>query len=64
MDFAVLTELQVLAVVSSDSAFWEVFFQLVLLLSAALGLGILFERLGQSAILGYLLAGTLMGPAV
>lgn len=43
---------------------WPVFFQLVLLLSAALLLGLLFDRLGQSAILGYLLAGTLLGPAV
>ncbi len=44
--------------------FWPIFFQLLILLSAALLLGMLFERLGQSAILGYLLAGTLMGPAV
>lgn len=43
---------------------WPVFFQLVLLLSAALVLGMLFDRLGQSAILGYLLAGTLLGPEV
>ena len=43
---------------------WPVFFQLVALLSAALLLGMLFDRLGQSAILGYLPAGTLLGPAV
>ncbi|MDA1006641.1 MAG: cation:proton antiporter, partial [Verrucomicrobia bacterium] len=43
---------------------WPLLFQLVLLLSVALLLGMLLESLGQSAILGYLLAGTLMGPAV
>ena len=43
---------------------WPVLFQLVILLSAAVLLGMLFDRLGQSAILGYLLAGTLLGPAV
>jgi len=43
---------------------WPVLFQLVLLLAAALLLGMLLERLGQSAILGYLLAGTLMGPSM
>lgn len=49
---------------AADSGVWPVFFQLVVLLSAALLLGMLFERFGQSAILGYLLAGTLLGPAV
>ena len=48
----------------ADSGVWSVFFQLVVLLSGALLLGMLFERFGQSAILGYLLAGTLLGPAV
>ncbi len=43
---------------------WDFFFQVVLLLLAALLTGMFLERLGQSAILGYLLAGTLMGPAV
>ncbi len=47
----------------AETMFWPLFFQLVLLLAAALFMGMLFERLGQSAILGYLLAGTLMGPA-
>ena len=37
---------------------------LVILLAAALVLGLLFERLGQSALIGYLLAGTLVGPGV
>lgn len=46
------------------SAVWPIFLQLVLLLLVALCIGMLFERLGQSAILGYLLAGTIMGPAV
>ncbi len=42
---------------------WSVLFQILMLLAGALVLGLLFERLRQSAILGYLLAGTLMGPA-
>ena len=54
-----------LAAVSGEMGIvWPIFFQLVLLLSAALLLGMVFDRLVQSAILGYLLAGTLMGPAV
>lgn len=53
-----------LAAATASAGFWAVLVQLVLLLSVALLLGVLFERLGQSAILGYLLAGTLMGPAV
>lgn len=54
----------VLASAAGDAGtVWPVFFQLVLLLLAALLLGMLFERLGQSAILGYLMAGTVMGPA-
>lgn len=46
------------------SAVWPILLQLVLLLLVALCIGMLFERFGQSAILGYLLAGTIMGPAV
>lgn len=41
---------------------WEFLFDVLLLLVAALVLGAICERLKQSAILGYLLAGTLMGP--
>ncbi len=41
---------------------WSVLFQIVGLLGAALVFGVLFERFRQSAILGYLLAGTLLGP--
>lgn len=37
---------------------------ILVLLSAALALGMLAERLGASAILGYLIAGTLVGPNV
>ena len=54
--------LDILAV--SDLEFWPFLFQLVILIAAALLAGLLFERLGQSAVLGFLLAGTLMGPAV
>ncbi len=36
----------------------------VVLLSVAMGMGLLFERLGQSAIVAYLLTGTLVGPGV
>ena len=48
--------------VASHSEIWSVLFQILILLAGALVLGFLFERLRQSAILGYLLAGTLMGP--
>ena len=41
---------------------WELLRDLVLLLGGALALGIIMERLKQSAIAGYLLAGVLMGP--
>jgi CPA2 family monovalent cation:H+ antiporter-2 len=44
--------------------FWPFLFHLVILIGAALLIGLLFERLGQSAVLGFLLAGTLMGPGV
>lgn len=43
---------------------WDILFQILVLLGSALVLGMLFERLHQSAILGYMLAGTLMGPHV
>lgn len=43
-------------------AIWDLLRDLVLLLGGALALGIVMERLKQSAIAGYLLAGLLMGP--
>ncbi len=41
---------------------WQVLIQVLVVLGAALALGMVFERLGQSAILGYLAAGVLLGP--
>jgi len=41
---------------------WESLRDLVILLGAAVALGLLMERLKQSAIAGYLLAGVLLGP--
>ena len=41
---------------------WAALLDVLILLLAALLLGALCERLRQSAILGYLLAGTLLGP--
>lgn len=41
---------------------WDVLFDILVLLGGALVLGILCERLKQSPILGYLAAGTLLGP--
>ncbi len=42
--------------------FWTVLSGMLVLLSAAFAAGVVFERLGQSAVLGYLLAGLLLGP--
>ncbi len=41
---------------------WNILFDIVVLLSASLLLGALAERMRQSAILGYLVAGMLLGP--
>jgi hypothetical protein len=41
---------------------WSVLFDILILLLAALILGVVCERLRQSPILGYLAAGTLLGP--
>jgi len=41
---------------------WTVLLDILVLLLTAIVLGSLFERLKQSAILGYLIAGTLLGP--
>lgn len=43
---------------------WQFLVEVLILLGAALALGALAEQLRQSAILGYLLAGTLVGPNV
>ncbi len=42
---------------------WEVILEIALVLSVALLLGGLFERIRQNAVTGYLLAGLLLGPA-
>jgi Kef-type K+ transport system membrane component KefB len=41
---------------------WGALFDLLVLLAAALLLGAMCERLRQNAIVGYLLAGMLLGP--
>jgi CPA2 family monovalent cation:H+ antiporter-2 len=41
---------------------WNFLFDLLLLLSGAAAFGLLAERLGQSALIGYLLAGLVLGP--
>ena len=41
---------------------WNLLLDLVVLLSAAMVMGAIAERLRQSALLGYLMAGTLLGP--
>jgi CPA2 family monovalent cation:H+ antiporter-2 len=42
---------------------WEFLFEIVLLLGAALLLGIVMERLKQNVLIGYLLTGILIGPS-
>ena len=42
--------------------FWNVLTDILILLAGALVLGAVFEHFRQSAILGYLLAGLLLGP--
>lgn len=41
---------------------WASLLDILILLTAALALGAVAERLGQNAIIGFLLAGTLLGP--
>lgn len=41
---------------------WALLLDLLILLTGAMLMGSLFERLGQSALMGYLLAGALVGP--
>lgn len=48
----------------SEQDFALLLFQLFVLLSAALGLGELFRRLGQPTVIGEILAGVLLGPSV
>ena len=43
---------------------WQILLDVVILLGAGALLGGLFERAGQSALVGYLLAGALLGPTV
>lgn len=57
-------ELVAAAPQGAHTAVWDVLFQLSALLAAALVIGMLFERFGHSAILGYLIAGMLLGPGV
>ena len=45
-----------------DMELWDMLFDILFLLGGALVLGVLCERLRQSPILGYLAAGTLLGP--
>lgn len=41
---------------------WDLLARVVILLGVAAGLGVTLRRLGQNAIVGYLLAGVLLGP--
>jgi len=45
-----------------DATFWQLILDLLILLGAAGVLGVLCERLKQSAVVGYMLAGVLVGP--
>lgn len=44
--------------------FWFILLELVVLVCAAMLLGMIFERLGQNSISGYLVAGTIIGPGI
>lgn len=48
---------------STEMDFWGTLLDVVLLLAAAIVLGLLAERLRQSAVIGYLAAGMLLGPS-
>ncbi|MCC6859613.1 MAG: cation:proton antiporter [Bryobacterales bacterium] len=41
---------------------WDLLTRVIILLGVAAGLGVLLRRLGQNAVVGYLLAGVLLGP--
>ncbi|MEX2093138.1 MAG: hypothetical protein WD971_10700 [Pirellulales bacterium] len=45
-----------------DFGVWDALRDILMLLAAALFFGTVAERLGQSAIVGYLVAGTVVGP--
>lgn len=66
MSGALVTTITPLLAVTSESAeqlsFWSYLLDVLVLLAAATCIGVLFERLRQSAIVGFLLAGTLLGP--
>ncbi|MEE3001383.1 MAG: cation:proton antiporter [Planctomycetota bacterium] len=49
---------------ASTMVFWTVLGDIVILLGAAALLGMLFERVGMSAIIGSLVAGVLVGPGI
>lgn len=57
-------EIMPLLVAAADADVWSDLWDILLLLSAALLFGTLAERFGQSAIVGYLVAGTLVSPHV
>ncbi|MAB75436.1 MAG: sodium:proton exchanger [Verrucomicrobiales bacterium] len=61
---SMLSSLKMVLAATEHSEVWEVLFQLLVLLAAALVIGMIFERFRQSAIVGYLLAGMLLGPGV
>ena len=53
-----------LAAAAHDSPVWTALFQLLAVLGIALVAGVVFEKFRQSAILGYLVAGMIVGPGV
>jgi len=58
----IFEELPILA--AASAGVWGVLCDILVLLAMALLLGTVAERLGQSVIVGYLIAGTLVGPNV
>lgn len=53
-----------LGVAAAPLDIWNVLWDILVLLTMALALGAIAERLGQSVIVGYLIAGTFVGPNV
>ena len=47
---------------AAPTAVWDLLLEMLILLAAAMVLGVLAESLRQSAVVGYLIAGTLVGP--
>ena len=47
---------------AAPTAVWDLLLETLILLAAAMVLGVLAESLRQSAVVGYLIAGTLVGP--